>query len=61
MINMNDFQREYAAVNEEIFTAIRRVLKSGWYVLGDEVSKFERVLQRVRDSKQATFLEIGKI
>jgi hypothetical protein len=41
-INMNDFKREYAAINKEIMPAIRRVLKSGWYVLGDEVSKFEK-------------------
>ena len=42
MINMNDFKREYAAINKEIMPAIRRVLKSGWYILGDEVSKFEQ-------------------
>jgi dTDP-4-amino-4,6-dideoxygalactose transaminase len=41
MINMNDFKREYAAINKEVNPAIRRVLKSGWYVLGEEVSKFE--------------------
>lgn len=36
---------DYRAVNEsyfdEIQTAIRRVLESGWYVLGNEVSSFE--------------------
>ena len=42
MIVMNDFKREYAAINEEVMPAIRRVLKSGWYVLGDEVNKFEQ-------------------
>ena len=42
MINMNDFKREYAAINKEVMPAIRRVLKSGWYVLGDEGSKFEQ-------------------
>jgi dTDP-4-amino-4,6-dideoxygalactose transaminase len=42
MIVMNDFKREYAAINKEVMPAIRRVLKSGWYVLGDEVNKFEQ-------------------
>jgi dTDP-4-amino-4,6-dideoxygalactose transaminase len=41
MINMNDFRREYAAINREVTSAIKRVLKSGWYVLGDEGNKFE--------------------
>ena len=61
MINMNDFQRAHAAVNKEIILAIWKVLESGWYALGEEVSKFERVLQCARDSKQITFLEIGGI
>jgi dTDP-4-amino-4,6-dideoxygalactose transaminase len=42
MINMNDFKREYAATNKEVMPAIRKVLKSGWYILGDEGSKFEQ-------------------
>jgi dTDP-4-amino-4,6-dideoxygalactose transaminase len=41
MINMNDFKREYAAINKEVMPAIKRVLKSGWYVLGEEGSEFE--------------------
>jgi dTDP-4-amino-4,6-dideoxygalactose transaminase len=41
MINMNDFKREYSAIGKEVLPAIRRVLKSGWYVLGDEGCKFE--------------------
>jgi hypothetical protein len=61
MINMTDCQKEHVAVNNIINHAIRRVLKIGWYVLGNKVSKFERVLQCARDSKQATFLETGKI
>jgi dTDP-4-amino-4,6-dideoxygalactose transaminase len=42
MISMNDFKREYAAINTEIMPAIRRVLKSGWYILGEEDAKFEQ-------------------
>lgn len=37
---------DYRAINEpyfdEIQTAVRRVLESGWYVLGNEVSSFEQ-------------------
>ena len=61
MININDFQREHAAVNREVIPAIWRVLKSGWYVIDDVIIKFERALQCARDSKQITFLEIGGI
>jgi dTDP-4-amino-4,6-dideoxygalactose transaminase len=42
VISMNDFKREYAAINTEIIPAISRVLKSGWYILGEEGNKFEQ-------------------
>jgi hypothetical protein len=61
MININEFQREHAVVNRDFIPTIWRVLKSGWYVIGDVIIKFERVLQCARDSKQVTFLEIGGI
>jgi dTDP-4-amino-4,6-dideoxygalactose transaminase len=48
---MNDFKREYAAINKEVMPAIRRVLKSGWYVLGDEGSKFESEFSKYVGSK----------
>jgi dTDP-4-amino-4,6-dideoxygalactose transaminase len=42
MINMNDFKREYVGINKKIMPTIRRILKSGWYMLGEEESKFEQ-------------------
>lgn len=42
MILMNDFKAEPPALREAMLEAVRRVLESGWYVLGDEVSGFEQ-------------------
>lgn len=42
MILMNDFKAEPEAVREAMLVAAKRVLDSGWYVLGKEVESFER-------------------
>jgi dTDP-4-amino-4,6-dideoxygalactose transaminase len=42
MILMNDFRAEPAELREAMLGAARRVLESGWYVLGDEVRAFEK-------------------
>jgi dTDP-4-amino-4,6-dideoxygalactose transaminase len=42
MIQMNDFKAEPAELRDGMVAAARRVLESGWYVLGGEVSAFER-------------------
>lgn len=41
MILMNDFKAEPAELREAMLGAVRRVLDSGWYVLGKEVVAFE--------------------
>lgn len=41
MIAMNDFKAEPSELREAMFLAAKRVLDSGWYVLGPEVSRFE--------------------
>lgn len=41
MILMNDFKAEPPELREQMLGAVRRVLESGWYVLGNEVSAFE--------------------
>jgi dTDP-4-amino-4,6-dideoxygalactose transaminase len=38
---MNDFKAEPAELREAMLSAARRVLESGWYVLGNEVVAFE--------------------
>ena len=42
MILMNDFQSEPEELRQREMQAVERVLRSGWYVLGDEVKAFER-------------------
>lgn len=42
MILMNDFKAEPAELREAMLEAARRVLTSGWYVLGKEVESFEQ-------------------
>ncbi len=39
---MNDFRAEPPELREAMLAATRRVLESGWYVLGPEVQAFER-------------------
>ncbi|MFA9231619.1 MAG: DegT/DnrJ/EryC1/StrS family aminotransferase, partial [Microgenomates group bacterium] len=41
MILMNDFKAEPPELREAMMVAARRVLESGWYVLGNEVATFE--------------------
>jgi len=41
MIPFIDLKREYAEIGEELTQAVQRVLKSGWFILGEEVKKFE--------------------
>jgi len=42
MINFVDLKKEYAKISEEINQAMQRVLRSGWFILGEEVKKFEK-------------------
>ena len=41
MIPFNEFKREYESIRNEIDEALRRVLDSGWYILGKEGEAFE--------------------
>lgn len=43
MILMNDFQAEPETLRIAELTAMERVLRSGWYVLGNELQAFEQV------------------
>ena len=42
MIPLNDFSLQYLSIKDEIDSAISEVLESGWYILGENVSLFER-------------------
>jgi dTDP-4-amino-4,6-dideoxygalactose transaminase len=41
MIPFIDFRRENEEIGEEMLQVIQRVLKSGWFILGEETEKFE--------------------
>ena len=43
MVLMNDFKAEPKELKEVMLAATRRVIESGWYVLGSEVAQFERL------------------
>lgn len=44
---MNDFNAEPAELREAMLRGARRVLESGWYVLGNEVAAFETQWARI--------------
>lgn len=41
MVPFIDLKREYTKISEEITQAIQRILKSGWFILGEEIERFE--------------------
>jgi dTDP-4-amino-4,6-dideoxygalactose transaminase len=53
MILMNDFRAEPPELREAMLGAVRRVLESGWYVLGREVEEFERAWATVCEVEHA--------
>lgn len=48
---MVDFEREYSILKKELENAYFRVMKSGRYILGDEVSSFEKEFAKYTRSK----------
>ncbi|MBN2369021.1 MAG: DegT/DnrJ/EryC1/StrS family aminotransferase [Vicinamibacteria bacterium] len=55
----NDFAAHLAPIREEIDSAIRRVLDSGWYILGPEVETFERELAAQLGAREAVAVANG--
>jgi dTDP-4-amino-4,6-dideoxygalactose transaminase len=53
MILQNDFARQWWAVGPKVVAAVQRVGASGWYILGDEVERFEKVLAEFSGVKHA--------
>lgn len=41
MILFNDFNAHYQTIADELESAVTRVLRSGWYILGEELRTFE--------------------
>lgn len=48
---MVDFEREYSILKKELDNAYFKVMKSGRYILGDEVSSFEKEFAKYTRSK----------
>lgn len=59
MISMLDFQKEYKAINNEINSAMQSVLNKGWYILADEVKKFEEEFAKYIGTKYAGGVNSG--
>jgi dTDP-4-amino-4,6-dideoxygalactose transaminase len=46
MVLLNDFQRQWAEIGQEVLAAVGRVGASGWYILGEYLKSFEDQLAR---------------
>ena len=53
MISMNGFLREPEGLRKQELAAVERVLRSGWYILGEEVKSFEAEWARTIGTKHA--------
>ncbi|WDE95964.1 DegT/DnrJ/EryC1/StrS family aminotransferase [Lentisphaera profundi] len=59
MVKFNNFDRQYQALEDEIDMALKKVLKSGWYILGKELSSFEKSLASYVGTKYAVGVASG--
>ncbi len=59
MIPFIDLKREYAEISEEINQAIQGVLENGWFILGEEVKRFEQEFSRYIGTKYAIGVNSG--
>jgi dTDP-4-amino-4,6-dideoxygalactose transaminase len=54
-----DLKAHIAPLREELDTAVRRVVDSGWFVLGPEVEAFERELASAFEAREAVAVANG--
>ena len=59
MIPFVDLKREYAEISEEMTQAIERVVQSGWFILGEEVKKFEEEFSKYIGTKYGIGVNSG--
>ena len=59
MIPFVDLKREYAEIGEEMTQAIERVVQSGWFILGEEVKKFEEEFSKYIGTKYGIGVNSG--
>ena len=56
---MIDFGREYKEIGKEIREAINKVLESGWFILGEEVTNFEKEFSNYIGTKYGVWVSSG--
>lgn len=59
MIGMNDFTRQWADVGQDLHAALERTGRRGWYILGEEVRRFEEGLAGLWGLRHAVGLASG--
>jgi len=59
MIKIIDFGREFKQISKEIKEAINRVLESSWYILGEEVKRFEKEFSEYIGTKYGVGVSSG--
>ena len=59
MISFVDLKGEYAEISREITQAVQRVLKNGWFILGEEVERFESEFSGYVGSKYGIGMNSG--
>ncbi len=58
-IPLQDLRREYAEIKTELDEAYFRVMNSGWFILGDEVSSFESEFAKSCGAKFSVGVDSG--
>lgn len=59
MIPIVDLKEQYQSIKEDIDSAIQRVLDRGWFVLGEEVERFEKEFAAFIGSTHAVGVNTG--
>ena len=59
MVLFADLKKEYLSISEELNFNIQKVLKSGFYVLGEEVKKFEENFSKYTGTNHAVGVNSG--
>lgn len=58
-VSFIDLRRQYVKIREEIDSALKRVLESGNFILGDEVKNFEKEIAKFLNVKHAIGVASG--
>ncbi len=59
MIPIVDLKKQYKAIKSEVDSAIAEVINSGWFILGEQVEKFEKEFANFSGTKYAVGVGSG--